>query len=166
MDESYSLFSTLYTLTLALHNINRWLVLVCGLWTLWQLTVSWLRHRAWQARHTTLVRIFAWIVSLQFLLGLALYLFPGAFTQSVIANIPWAQIMKNRVLRFFALEHPLQMFIAIGFAHLALTTARRLKYERRRFAWTTTLMLMAMLLILTAIPWPGLYYARPWMRLP
>lgn len=59
--------------------------------------------------------------------------------------------MKDRLLRFFTLEHPVQMFIAIGLAHMALTTARRVKNERRRFAWTSSLMILAMILILTAI---------------
>lgn len=156
----------LYTFLLSLHNLNRWLVLLCGFWIVWQLTVGWIRHYPWQPRYTTLVRIFAWVVSLQFVLGLALFLLPNAFIQSVIANIPWTQIMKDRLLRFFTLEHPVQMFIAIGLAHMALTTARRVKNERRRFAWTSSLMIVAMILILTAIPWPGSFNARPWIRLP
>jgi hypothetical protein len=157
---------TLYSIVLALHNLNRWFVLICGIWTTWQVTRAWLGSRPWQPRTTTSLRSFVWLLTLQFVLGLALYLLPGGLIQSVIQNIPWAQVMQNRLLRFFTLEHPVQMLIAIGLAHAALSTARRAKNERRRLAWTALLLILAMLLILTAIPWPGFYYGRPWLRLP
>jgi hypothetical protein len=156
----------LYVILLTLHNLNRWLVLIIGLWASWQITSSWLTRQPWRARHVTLARAFAWLLNLQFLLGLGLYLLPGALVQAVLQNLPWAQIMQDRLLRFFTLEHPLQMFVAIGFAHAALSTARRIQNERRRYRWTAILLIVAMLLILTAIPWPGLYYGRPWLRLP
>jgi putative effector of murein hydrolase len=84
----------------------------------------------------------------------------------VLQNVAWSQIRQERLLRFFVLEHPLQMFIAIGIAHIALTTARRIQHERRRYGWTAILLALAMLLILTAIPWPGFYYGRPLLRMP
>lgn len=154
----------LYPTLLALHNLNRWLILALGLWATWQVTRGWLGRAPWSAHYTTLVRLFAWLTSLQFVLGLALYLLPALFIQVVLETTPWAQIMKNRVLRFFVLEHPVQMFIAIGLAHLALSTARRIQLEKRRYRWTALLLILSMLLILTAIPWPGLDHGRPWLR--
>jgi len=156
----------IYSIILILHNLNRWLVLIVGCWATWQVMRGWISRQPRQPRSTTLVRSFAWVLNLQFLLGLTLYLLPGAFIQSLIQTIPWAQIMQQSLLRFFTLEHPVQMLIAIALAHGALATARHLKNERRRFGWTATLLILAMLLILAAIPWPGLVYGRPWLRWP
>ena len=156
----------IYSLVLILHNLNRWLVLIIGFWATGQVLHGWISRQPWQPSNTTLVRSFANLLNLQFVLGLILYLLPGAFIQSLLQTVPWAQIMQQLLLRFFTLEHPIQMLIAIAFAHGALSTARRLQNERRRFGWTATLLILAMLLILTAIPWPGLPYGRPWFRWP
>lgn len=156
---------TIYSILLSLHNLNRWLVLLVGLWATWQVGRGWLRRQGWQPQQMTLIQAFTRIIELQFLLGLALYLFPGAFIQAALQNIPWTQIMQERLLRFFALEHPLQMLIAVVLANIALATARRVPPERR-LRWTAILLLLTMLLIVSAIPWPGFYYGRPWLRLP
>lgn len=155
----------IYSILLSLHNLNRWLVLLVGLWATWQVTRGWLGQQPWQPRHTTLLRSFTHIIDLQFLLGLALYLLPGALVQGSL-QIGWASIMKERLLRFFTLEHPLQMLIAIVLAHSALALAQRINAEARRWRWTAILLIVTMLLILLAIPWPGFYYGRPWLRLP
>lgn len=156
----------LYTLTLSLHNLNRWLILLIGFAAILWLLRGWWGQQPWQPLHTRLARAFADLTGLQFVLGLVLYLLPGTYLRGLWQNLEWAQMMQDRLLRFFVLEHPLQMFIAIGVAHIALSTARRLKNERRRYAWTTSLLIVALLLILAAIPWPGFYYARPLFRLP
>ncbi|HMN30965.1 MAG TPA: hypothetical protein PKE45_22610 [Caldilineaceae bacterium] len=155
----------LYLLVLTLHNLNRWLVLLCGLWATWQVLRAWIGNQPWSPRTATVLRGFIALLDLQLLLGLVLYLLPGGLIQAVLHTIPWPQLIKDRLLRFFALEHPLQMLIAIALAHAALVTARRAKNERRRLAWTALLLTLAMVLILSAIPWPVFYYGRPWLRL-
>lgn len=155
----------LYSLLLSLHNLNRWLVLLVGLWAAGQVIGGWLRQQPWESRHTTVLQAFTRVLDLQFLLGLALYLLPGALIQGAFQNIGWAAIMKERLLRFFTLEHPLQMLMAVVLANITLAIARRAN-ERRRYRWTAILLLVTMLLIVSAIPWPGFYYGRPWLRFP
>lgn len=156
----------LYSIVLSLHNLNRWLVLLVGLWATGQVIHGWLRQQPWQPRHITLLQAFTRLLDLQFLLGLALYLLPGGLIQGAIQNIAWAVIIKERLLRFFTLEHPLQMIIAIILANITFAIARRLSNEQRRYRRTALLLVVTMLLILLAIPWPGFYYGRPWLRLP
>jgi mono/diheme cytochrome c family protein len=61
--------------------------------------------------------------------------------------------MRVRELRFFGLEHPLQMFIAIGLVHMGQARARKAATDRGRFRWAAGAFTVATLLILTAIPW-------------
>jgi hypothetical protein len=112
------------------------------------------------------VRWFALILSLQFVFGAVLYVLPGAFVQSVIGNVSMADIMQARVLHFFTLEHPTQMILAVGSSHMASAATRRSTTDRRRFRVGTMLIVLTMLLIITAIPWPFLSHGRPWVRLP
>lgn len=156
----------MYTTFLVLHNLTRWLVLGFGCWALYRLADGWIRRRMWSRADRLAMRWFALIISLQFVFGAALYLLPGSLVQGALTNTAWATIMKSRVLRFFTLEHPLQMFIAIGISHMANMITRRMSDDRRRFVTGTFLLVLTMLLILAAIPWPFLSHGRPWLRLP
>lgn len=156
----------MYPIFLTLHNLTRWLVLIIGLWTLYQLTAGWLQRRAWSAADRQRVRWFAQILSLQFVFGAALYVLPGALINGVLSNVDLAAIMKDRILRFFVVEHPLQMLIAVGASHMTSAVTGRARTDRRRFAAGALLTGLTMLLILTAIPWPFLSHGRPLIRLP
>jgi hypothetical protein len=156
----------MYSLFLALHNITRWLVLLVGVWALARLAQGWIRGRAWQRADRLSMRWFAIILSLQFVFGAVLYLLPGGFVRGVLAGVDMAAIMDDRILRFFTVEHPFQMFVAIGVSHMANFATRRMSSDRRRFVVGTLLLALTMLLILTAIPWPFLSHGRPLLRWP
>jgi hypothetical protein len=156
----------MYPTVLALHNLTRWLVLIFGLWSLYRLADGWIRRRAWSRADRLSMRYFALIISLQFVLGAVLYLLPGSLVQGALNSADMAVIMKDRILRFFTLEHPLQMLIAIGCSHTANGITRRLGSDRRRFVVGTLMLGLTMLLILAAIPWPLLSHGRPLLRLP
>jgi hypothetical protein len=155
-----------YAIFLMLHNSTRWLVLLLGMWALYRLATGWLQKRAWASADRKSVRWFSLILSLQFVFGAALYLYPGALINAAIENTSMAVIMKDRVLRFFTIEHPLQMFIAIGCSHVASFVTRRTRTDTRRFTVGTILIGLTLILILTAIPWPFLRHGRPLIRLP
>lgn len=156
----------MYGSVLALHNTTRWLVLVFGVWALVRLAGGWITKRAWSGTDRRSMRAFALILSLQFVFGAVLYLLPGSFANTVLGNVSMGVIMKDRILRFFTLEHPVQMTVAIGLSHMANFITRRSRTDRRRFVLGTVLISLTMLLILTAIPWPFLAHGRPWFRLP
>lgn len=156
----------MYMIFLMLHNLTRWLVLIIGVWALYQLTAGWLQHRTWSASDRQRVRWFALILSLQFVFGAVLYVLPGALINGVLNNVSMAAIMKDRILRFFVVEHPFQMLIAMSASHMTSAITRRASTDRRRFAAGALLTGLTMLLILTAIPWPFLSHGRPLIRLP
>jgi hypothetical protein len=156
----------MYATFLVLHNLTRWLVLGFGFWALYRLADGWIRRRSWSRADRLVMRWFALIISLQFVLGAVVYLLPGSLVQGALSNAGMVTIMKNRILRFFTLEHPLQMFIAIGISHMANMITRRMSSDRRRFVTGTLLLSLTLLLILAAIPWPFLSHGRPWLRLP
>jgi hypothetical protein len=59
------------------------------------------------------------------------------------------ELMKNKFYRFYWIEHPLMMFIAISLITVARDKVKKANY--RAVGW---LLLVALLLILAAVPWP------------
>lgn len=160
------MISLLHLLVLTLHNLNRWLVLGVGLCAVAWVMYGWLGKRPWTPQHTAWIERFTRVANLQVLLGVTLYLLPGAFIQAILQSAAWALIMKDRLLRFFTLEHPSTMLIAVVLANIAFSVAKRTTNERVRFARISILLILAMLLILAGIPWPGSSYTRPLLRWP
>ena len=147
----------MYGWAIGAHSVFRWAVLILGVMVVIRVLAGRLGGRAWTSTDDRVGRL--WVVSLdvQFLVGLVLLLF-GPVT-SMGLHEP-AMMMGSRLLRFFTLEHPLLMLIALGLAHIGYARARRaaLPDRHRKAAPYYTL---ALILILAAIPWPFLSYGRP-----
>lgn len=141
----------MYNLSLLLHSYTRWLVVVLMVlavgrawWGVW-------RGSPWTRTDRLLGLAFGMAMSVQFLWGVALYFVPDGLAQAAVRDMGAA--MKVRELRFFGLEHPLQMVIALALVHIGSARARRAATDRARFRWSAWAFTVATLLILTAIPW-------------
>ena len=154
----------MHIFVLSLHNATRWLILLVGLWTLGRMIGGRRSGRAWTPRDRLSTRAFAWVTTYQFVLGAFLYGMPDWFVQATWRNVDLATIMDTRGLRFFVIEHPLQMIIAIGCAHLASYLSKRAPTDHQRFKRGAIWLGVALLLIVIAIPWPFLPAGRPWLR--
>ena len=154
--------AALYPIVLLLHGLNRWLVLLAALWLL-ATTVS---PAGRQAPTTSPVRVpyhvYLSTLRVQFLLGVLLLFI------SPIARAAWSDMgaaMRDRMLRFFSIEHTVMMVLAVGLAEAGM--ARVIKAKDGRGAARPALIfgLLSLLVILAAIPWPFREaVARPWLR--
>lgn len=137
------------TLLLQLHSILRWVVFALLVYTLIgafgkkpsiKVSSLWLMISA----HTMLlVGIYQWIAG-----------------RMGILNVPEnVNIMKDSYYRFFLVEHPMMMIISIVLISIGRGKAKDLNYKA-----TTWLLLIALILILAAVPWPirGGAIGRPW----
>jgi len=152
------MYETFLVVLRALHNVNRWAVLIGLAWVLVVLYRGLFARAAWEERHTRMTKRVAGLLDLQFMLGLALYVF-GPFGRLAFGS--FGEMMGQAVLRFFALEHPLQMVVAVAIAHTGLVIARRAATDRTRFRRAAIGFTLALALILAGIPWPSLPYGRP-----
>lgn len=125
---------------LHLHNVLRWIILLFLIITLLQAlakksTVKGSSLVLLISAHTTL------------LIGLYL-LFAGRF--GISNGLPeGVELMKSKFYRFFWIEHPLLMIIAIVLITIARGKAKALNYKA-----TALLLFFALLAILAAVPWP------------
>jgi uncharacterized membrane protein YidH (DUF202 family) len=151
----------LYTTLLLIHSYWRWLALGATVAAVAVATSGWAGKRPWTPRARLAGVIFVAALDLQFLLGLALYgLSP--FTRAAMASMGTA--MKDPHLRFWLVEHGPLMFGALAAAHIAWTRSKHAPDDRQRYKRMAIGAVIALVLMLVAIPWPGRVVGRPLFR--
>lgn len=154
----------LYQLVLTLHSWLRWAVLAFGIITLVRSFKGARAKLDWTTSDQRMSRLFIASLDTQMLLGLLLYFVLSPLTPRSLET--FRNVMPVSALRFFAVEHATAMALALIIAHVSSVRARRAPtapLRHRRIAFGT---LGALIAVLVGIPWPGLPYARPLLRLP
>lgn len=125
---------------LHLHSFLRWVILILLLVAIYQAF----------AKKESIRKSSLWLmISAHIMLLVGLYqLFWGRW--GITKGLPeGVQLMKDSFYRFFWVEHPLLMVLAIGVITVARGKAKVLNYKT-----TGWLLLIALLFLLVAIPWP------------
>jgi len=134
-----------------LHNMLRWLILVFGFWAVINSITGLTSKRAYSASDNRSNFLFMVFCDIQLLVGLILYFKNGWFKHLV--DSPKA-VMQDPVLRFFSVEHTLQMIIALILIHIGRSSVKRASTDRLKHKRMLIFFGIALLLILAAIPWP------------
>ena len=136
---------------LHLHNLLKWVVLITLLLSIVKLISG---RDALKTSKILLISAHSTLV-----LGLYQYFFGAVGYKLISAAGGMKEVMKNGVARFWAVEHISSMLIAI-----VLITIGHIRLKKGAKASTTaTFYLIALLLILSAIPWPfRADISRPW----
>lgn len=150
----------LYTLLKDTHSILRWFVILAGLWALVRVWLGLLNSEPWTKKDRIAGLVFTTFLNLQLVLGLALY-FTSPITTAAMKNMK--AIMHESSIRFFAVDHPTGMFLAIIIAQVGFSISKRsTKGSRHQFLVATITYTVAFLLVLGSIPWPFFEkYGRP-----
>ena len=98
---------------------------------------------------------------IQLLLGLILY-FNNAWFDRLKSNT--SEVMKDGVLRFFAMEHALMMIIAWLLVHVGRSMVKRSGTDAQKHKRSLLFFGLALVIILAMIPWPfrQVGIARQW----
>jgi hypothetical protein len=155
--------SILYSFTLALHSLLRWLVLIFAVLAVVRAFAGWSGGRPWTRSDDRAGLWFTISLDIQILLGLPLYFILSPFTRVALDNFGAA--MRDPNLRFWAVEHVTMMLLAAVIAHVARVRIRRAPGDAARHRRAAIGFLIALLLVLAAIPWPGMMNGRPLIRL-
>jgi len=136
-----------------LHNILRWVILILLLVSIGKSYSGWKNKKVFTPgdRKTWL---FTLIFShLTLLLGLMQVLFGrfGIFTSSLPEG---TSVMKDKFYRFFWIEHPTAMILAIVFITLGYGMAKKSVADEVKYRKAFTYFMIALVLIIVAIPWP------------
>ena len=148
----------MYSAVLLLHSWVRWLVLLAGL-------VALLRSvgggKPWTAADDRASLIFTIALDVQLLLGLLLYLVFSPTVSLAFQNMKVA--MATTAIRFFVVEHAIGMVLAVAAAHVGRVKIRKAAPDAKHVTAAIFFSVSVLLLVL-AMPWPGLPYGRPLLR--
>ena len=105
------------------------------------------------AAHTTLlVGLYLWIA--------------GPWGLANIRNLGFGDVMKDKVYRYFAIEHLTGMLIAIVLITIGRGAAKKNIPDAAKFKRSFWLFLVALIIILATVPWPfreGIGAGRGWI---
>jgi len=141
----------MYEGILVLHNTLRWLLLISLVITLARYLTGWLGNLPWKKLDNVLGIVFTSLMDLQLLLGLVLYFFLSPVMKAAFSDFGAA--MKDAALRFYAVEHFSMMLIAVVLVHIGRAKSKKAKTDRKKFMTASIFFLIALVLILAAIPW-------------
>jgi heme A synthase len=149
----------MYTLVLSVHSWLRWVALIAAVVAIYSLLSD--RQSSSRADLWGLVLMIA--LDIQLLLGVLLYGALSPFTAEAMRDFGAA--MRNPGLRFFAVEHVTLMVAAVVLVHAGRIMARKaITPDAKRMRLVMCFGLATLLMVL-AIPWPGMASGRPLFRL-
>lgn len=141
----------LYSITLTLHSILRWLIVLSALLAIVRAINGLAFKRGWTQMDNKVGFWFTMFLDIQVLLGIILYFFLSPITK--IALQDFGGIMSNASIRFIAVEHLFLMVVAVIIAHIGRSFIRKASTEAGKHRRTLIWFGLAILLILAAIPW-------------
>jgi len=141
----------MYTGFLHLHDNLRWLLLLSLVITLVKYISGWLGNQPWKKTDNILGIVFTSLMDIQLLTGLVLYFFLSPITKLAMSDFGAA--MKDSGIRFYAVEHFSMMFIAVVLVHIGRAKSKKAKTDLAKFKTATIFYLLALVIILAAIPW-------------
>ena len=141
---------------LLFHSYFRWIVIFTFIISIFFLINSY-KSKIFLDTFKKIHKIFAIILSIQFLIGLVLY---GISPITMRVFTEFGTVMKDKDLRFFAVEHNIIMTITLALSHIANA---KLKKETLDFQkqFRTILIFYVLIIILFSI---GIPWYRPLIR--
>lgn len=152
----------MYTGLLHLHNLLRWVILIL-------LFVAIFRHLAGMNEKREFsnadkkVDLFLMIAAhITLLIGLYQWAL-GPWGLQNIADLGMGTVMKNKVYRFWGVEHITGMIIGIALITVARGSFRKVMSAEKKHKRALTLLVIALVVIFACVPWPfrGVEIARP-----
>ena len=150
----------MYTGLLHLHNFMRWVILIL-------LIVAIVRHfsglnnkKAFTAGDKKIDLFLMISAHITLLIGLYQWI-AGPWGLKNILDNGMSSVMKDPVQRFFAVEHMVGMLIAIILITIGRGVAKKSMPDGAKHKKALTMFVIALILIVISIPWPGREAARP-----
>ena len=137
------------------HSGFRWLLLLFLLIIIVNALVKWMKRSVFNKTDQRMNVIVMSLAHLQLIIGLILYF----ISPKVIFEVA---SFKEPFYRFFLIEHLVLMIISIALITIGSVSAKRAETSVLKFKRTFFFQLIALVLILFAIPWPFQNYGTTW----
>jgi hypothetical protein len=152
----------MHQILLTLHSINRWLVLLSLLYSIYLAGRGRWQHRTFTAHDNLMRHVTATISQIQLLLGLSLYMI-SPVVKYAVAETESNQLLSEHV--FFKYIHIWLMAISVVLITIGSAKAKRMQTDNEKFSTMLVWFAVALFVIIMAIPWPFSPLAnRPFIR--
>ncbi len=141
----------MYNGLLHTHNLLRWIILLLLLVALYKSFAD--RRAAFTTGHQKTGLFLMICCDFMLLIGLYQWITGPWGLKSIRAN-GMSAVMKEPVLRFFAVEHLVGMLIAISLVHIGYSYSKKAVPDAVKHRRTMLFYGLALLVILISIPWP------------
>lgn len=141
----------MYSMTLGIHNLLRWLLFANIGWLLIRTLAGWLKNKHWSKQEELALKISVILADVQLLLGLSLYFLFSPIVQNAMNH--FKNTMQDATLRFYAVEHPSIMFLGIILIHIAKITAGKKMPNANKHRYVFLFYLIIALVLASRSPW-------------
>ena len=153
----------MYSGLLGLHSLLRWLLIVFLIINIIRVNVEAgeefdASDRKWSLRLLITAHI-------NLVIGIYLY-FTDRLPKVFSEHFTMGDVMKIRSLRFWIIEHPTMMILAITLITISHVKSKKTGNALKKHRMMSWLYILALLVIIAGIPWPFRTddIARPWFR--
>lgn len=137
-----------------LHSILRWAVLILALITVFKSYTAMSAKRNFTASDKKLSLFFLISMDLQLVIGLVLYFTSAWGIKNIESMGGMGAVMKDKAARFFIMEHTVGMLLAIIFAHIAYSAAKKATADSSKSKKVFIFSMLSLIVMLASIPWP------------
>jgi hypothetical protein len=145
---------------LHLHNVLRWVILILLLASIIKSFTGWQQKKTLTDGDKKLWLFTMISAHITFVVGLYLMLF-GRFGMFTTTLPEGTSVMKDSFYRFFWVEHPLMNLIAIALITIGRGQAKKAIPDTTKYKKAFWFFVVALILLLISIPWPGREIGRP-----
>ena len=143
----------MYGILTVIHSLLRWAVLLLLLATIIKSLHGLISKRSFSDSDNRISLFMMISAHTQLLVGIILY-FVSPFVKMGDTS--------DKEIRFFTMEHSTMMIVAIVFMTLARILSKKAATDTAKFRRLFIFSLIALLIIIMAIPWPFSPISRPW----
>lgn len=136
---------------LHLHSVLRWVILILLIVAVYKSFAD--KNKAFTSGHRKTGLFLMICADIMLLIGLYQWI-AGPWGLKSIQNNGMSVVMKNSVLRFFAIEHFIGMIIAIILIHIGYAYSKKNIPDTVKHKRAVLFFGLALLIILISIPWP------------
>jgi hypothetical protein len=146
----------MYESLLTLHNILRWGVLLGGLYAITKSVLGIIHKRDFTENENRAHIIFVVSCHMQLFIGLWLYFISPAVNGALSQGM--GAVMKDKALRFIAVEHISTMIIAIVLIQVGRSLSKKATDAMAKHRKAVIFYSIGFLLILSRIPWNKAFF--------
>lgn len=144
----------MYLFLLTLHNLLRWIILILILLAIVRALAGMFSPKRFTAADKRIGLFLMIAAHTTFLIGLYQWI-AGSWGLQLITRNGMAAVMKDPVYRYWAVEHITGMLVAIVLITIGRSAGKKAISDKAKFTRTFWFYLIALIILLAIIPWPG-----------